>query len=76
MRMCHIGTCSLPGSTMFYLHYLINGKIFGGKKKFSFSLQLLFETFLILRRNERDVIINVYWSSCKTSAILVIFNES
>jgi hypothetical protein len=25
------------------------------------------ETFLILRRNERDIIKNVYWSSCKNS---------
>ena len=27
------------------------------------SLQLLSATFLILRRNERDMIINVYWST-------------
>ena len=54
--------------------YLINGKIFGKKLLntkcvFWFSLQLLSETFLILRRNERDMISNVYGSSC---AILVI----
>ena len=30
-----------------------------------FSLQLLSETFHILRRNERDIIRNVHWSSCK-----------
>ena len=32
---------------------------------FWFSLQLLSESFPILRRNERDMIINIYWSSCK-----------
>ena len=32
---------------------------------FGFPLKSLSETFLILRRNERDVIENVYWSSRK-----------
>ena len=32
---------------------------------FSFSLQLLFETFFIIGRTERDMIQNLYWSSCK-----------
>jgi len=38
---------------------------------FLFFLQLLSETFLILRINERDIIKNVYRSSCKISVILV-----
>ena len=36
-----------------------------------FSLQLLFETFLILRRTERDMMKPVYWSSCKVPVIFV-----
>jgi len=35
------------------------------------SLQLLSETFLILRRTEQDMIKYVYWSLRKLSVILV-----
>ena len=47
-------------------HYLINGTIFEKKKLlntkcvFWFPLQLLSETFLIIKRNERDMIKHVY----------------
>jgi len=35
-----------------------------------FSLQRLSETSLILRRTERDMITNVYWSSCEVPVIV------
>ena len=40
---------------------------------FRFSLEILSETFLIVRRTERDTIINVHRSSCEGSVILVRF---
>ena len=43
---------------------------------FWFSLQLLPETFLMLRRIERIVIVNVDRSSCKVHFILVRFFEA
>jgi len=66
----YIGLHVKNGSYHIFQHYLINGTIFGKKLLstkcvFWFSLQLLSETFFILRRIKRDVIINVYWSSCK-----------
>ena len=70
-------TCGPSGSTIF-LDYLTNGTIFGKKSLnieyvFWFSLQLLFETFLILRINQRDVVINVKTSSGKVPFIFVGF---
>jgi len=62
MRMRRIVISSLSGFTVFFPHYPINGTIFENKKLFSiqcvfrFSLQLLSETLLILRRTERDMI--------------------
>ena len=42
-------------------------------KFFLFSLQIMPGTFLILRRNEQDIIINVRMYSRKVPAIYVIF---
>jgi hypothetical protein len=76
MRMRHIAICGLPRCTICFPHYLINDTIFGKrllntKCVFWFSLQLSSETFLILRRNERDMIKNLYRSSCKVPVTLV-----
>ena len=87
--MCvrHIVICGLSDSIKFFPHYLINDTIFEGrgggggglqniKCVFWFSLQLWSETFIILR-NERDMIINVYWCSCNVPATLLSdFNET
>jgi hypothetical protein len=40
---------------------------------FSFPLQILDEIFLTPRRPERDIIENVYWSSCTVRDILALF---
>ena len=59
---------------------IIHGTIFGKKKllnvkcMFWFSLQNLFETFLILRRIQRYNVINVKTSSCKVPLFLSDFN--
>jgi len=37
---------------------------------FSFSVQRPSETYLILRRTDRDKINNVFWSSCEAPVIL------
>ena len=48
-------------------------KLLKKKCMFWFSVQLLFETFLILRWIQRNTIINLYRSSCKGPVMLVRF---
>ena len=61
-------------------HYLTKGTIFGNnllnrKCVFWFSLQLSSETFFILKKIQRDIIINVHRSSFKVPVIIVIFER-
>jgi hypothetical protein len=58
MHMSHIITCDLPGSTIFFYNILQIARL--QKKLLNvicvlISLQLFSETFLILRRTERDI---------------------
>jgi hypothetical protein len=75
MRMHHIVICGLPRLTIFF-HIIsqtaqLKKKLLNTKCVFWFSLQILSETFIILRRNERDMIKNVHWTSCTVPFILV-----
>jgi len=50
---------------------MIKKKLLNTKCVFWFSLQLLSETFLILRRKEQDMPKSVHWSPCKVPITLV-----
>ena len=70
---CHLCPASLYNN---FPYYLINYMVFertllNMKCVFPFSLRLSSEIFFIQRRNERDMIKTVYWSSCKVPFILV-----
>ena len=73
----YIVMCGLCGSTILFPQYFISGTIFGkkllnNKCVFLFSVQLLSETFLILRRILRDIGINVLRSLCKVPIIILV----
>jgi hypothetical protein len=59
-------------STLSHKRYYYRKKVTGHETVFWFSLKVLSETLLILRRIRRDV----YRSSCKLPAILSDFNET
>jgi hypothetical protein len=54
-----------------FSQYLIKCALFENKNIELDILKLLSETFLILRRIQGDIIINVHRSSCKVTVILV-----
>ena len=65
-----------------FRHYLISDTIFGKKKVTEHEMYVVtfstncFETFLILRRIRRDIVINVKTSSYKLPVILVGFSKN
>ena len=68
----------LSGCTVFFSLYVINVNIFGKELLninyvFWVSLQLLSETFLVLRRIQRGVINLLHRSSCKVPVVIVRF---
>jgi hypothetical protein len=75
---CACAICHLWPVWLYNISPVINGT-FSGKTEhkmcfFLFSLQILSEKFLIVRRTERDIITNVYRSaSCKVPVIIVRF---
>ena len=77
MRMRHILSYVGCPAVPYFFHIISNGKI--KKKKLNiesviwFSLQILCETFLILRRIERDMNKYVHRASCKVPVIIVRF---
>jgi len=57
-------------STLSHNWYDFRKKVIEYKTRVLIFSTVLSETFLILRRTERDMIINVYWSTGKVSVIL------
>jgi len=79
----HAPYCHLSPAPLYVIlpHYLINStslekKLLKIKRVFRVSLQHLSETLINLRRNEKDMIKNVYRSSYKVPAFLSQFNET
>ena len=60
-------------STLSHKRHDLKKKSLNIKNAFRVSLQLLSETFFILRITERDMFKNVYCSSCKVPFILARF---
>ena len=74
MRMRHIVICGLSGSTILFPFSHKRHDFREKKFLFQFSLELLSEPFLILRRIRRGVIKNVYRTLlCKVPVIRVKF---
>jgi hypothetical protein len=73
--MRHTVSCGLPGSTIFFCT-LFHNRQDCRNNSFDFS-QLLFATFIILRKTEQDMTKNAYWFSCKVPVFFLSdFNET
>ena len=77
MRLRHIVICGLPGSTIFF-HIVSWTAQFSKKKKNVIEQKCLYFLNGIsetshYKKNGRDMIENVYWSSCKVTFIVARF---
>ena len=82
-RHCHLWPVPLYS---IFPHFLINGTIFGEKKKKKKITEhkmcvLIFSTTFICnishsKKTERDVIKNIFWSSCNNLNFLDIFSKN
>ena len=72
---CGLSVCTICFSKLSHKRHNFRKKSYWTLNVCWFSLQLLSETFFILRKTERDVIISVYWFSCKVRNILVRFSR-
>ena len=74
-RIYHLWPAPLSNifSTDSHKRHDLRKKILSIKCVFRVSLQHLSEIFFILRRTERDMVENVYWSSCKVPFFLARF---
>jgi len=76
-RMRNIVNCGLSGSTTFFhgISFMVrfSTKLYRKQNVSEFSLQFLSETFLILRRIEGNIIINVHRASGKEIVNVITF---
>jgi len=80
MRPVKLSSVSCP-ALQYSSHYLLNDiyiffYVIEHKNACFDFLFTLFETFLNIRRTERDIVINVHKSSCKVPVILSDFKQS
>ena len=74
MLYCHLACPALPYfSTLSHKGHDFRKKNLPIRCVFWFSVQILSEIFLTIRRTERDITKNVCWSSCKVLVNLVRF---
>ena len=73
-RMISVACPALPlSSTLSHKQRDFRVKLLNVRSVFWFSLQLVSETFPILRRNQRDTALNVHKSSCNVPVVRVRF---